>query len=82
MNAILDVRNLSKKYGDFVAVKGISFTIDQGEIFSLLVPNGAGKTTTISLLSTLYTPSGGDALVGGRAITKEAMVLKQRRPRS
>ena len=46
MAAILEVKNLVKKYGDFAAVKGISFDIQDGEIFSLLGPNGAGKTTT------------------------------------
>jgi ABC-2 type transport system ATP-binding protein len=52
MPSILEVQNLVKKYGDFAAVKGISFDIKEGEIFSLLGPNGAGKTTTISMLST------------------------------
>jgi ABC-2 type transport system ATP-binding protein len=49
MSAILEVKNLVKKYADFTAVKGISFDIQAGEIFSLLGPNGAGKTTTISV---------------------------------
>ena len=61
MSAILEVRNLVKNYGDFQAVKGVSFEIEEGEIFSLLGPKGAGKTTTVSMLSTLYTPTSGDA---------------------
>ena len=65
MSAILHVQNLVKNYGDFKAVKGVSFDIEEGEIFSLLGPNGAGKTTTISMLSTLYTPTSGDATIGG-----------------
>ena len=77
MNAILEVRNLVKKYGEFIAVKGISFEIQEGEIFSLLGPNGEGKTTTISMLSTLYAPSSGDAIIGGHSITKEPMAVKQ-----
>lgn len=77
MSAILEVRNLSKKYGDFQAVKDISFEIGEGEIFSLLGPNGAGKTTTISMLSTLYDPSGGDALIGGHSICQNAMAVRQ-----
>jgi len=77
MNAILEVRNLVKKYGEFIAVKGISFEIQAGEIFSLLGPNGAGKTTTISMLSTLYAPTSGDAVIGGHSITKEPMAVKQ-----
>ena len=76
MPAILEVHNLVKKYGDFTAVKGISFDIKEGEVFSLLGPNGAGKTTTISVLSTLYTPSGGDAIVGGHSVSKEPMAVR------
>ena len=76
MPAILEVNNLVKNYGSFNAVKGISFEIMQGEIFSLLGPNGAGKTTTISMLSTLYTPTSGDASICGHSITKEPMAVK------
>ena len=67
MGNILEVQNLVKNYGDFQAVKGVSFNIEEGEIFSLLGPNGAGKTTTISMLSTLYTPTSGDAVIGGHS---------------
>jgi len=77
MTAILQVQNLVKKYGDFTAVNGISFDIKEGEIFSLLGPNGAGKTTTISMLSTLYSPTAGDATIGGHSITKNPMAVKQ-----
>ena len=77
MPNILEVQNIVKKYGDFTAVKGISFDIKEGEIFSLLGPNGAGKTTTISMLSTLYTPTSGDAIIGGHSITKNPMAVKQ-----
>ena len=77
MASILEVQNLVKKYGDFTAVKGISFHIKEGEIFSLLGPNGAGKTTTISMLSTLYTPTSGDATIGSHSITKNPMAVKQ-----
>ena len=77
MPSILEVQNLSKKYGDFTAVKGISFDIEEGEIFSLLGPNGAGKTTTISMLSTLYDPTDGDATIGGHSIRKEPMAVRQ-----
>ncbi|MGB4977673.1 MAG: ATP-binding cassette domain-containing protein, partial [Anaerolineae bacterium] len=51
MSPILEVYDLVKQYGNFTAVKGISFAVQEGEIFSLLGPNGAGKTTTISVLS-------------------------------
>ncbi|MCX6078137.1 MAG: ATP-binding cassette domain-containing protein [Chloroflexi bacterium] len=76
MSAILEVRNLVKNYGDFQAVKGVSFEIEEGEIFSLLGPNGAGKTTTVSMLSTLYTPTSGDASIGGYSITKDPMGVR------
>ena len=74
---ILEVKDLVKQYGDFTAVKGITFDIKEGEIFSLLGPNGAGKTTTISMLSTLFTPTSGDAIIGGHSITREPMSVKQ-----
>ena len=76
MTAILEVKDLVKKYGDFTAVKGISFDIKEGEIFSLLGPNGAGKTTTISMLSTLYAPTSGEATIGGHSVTKEPMAVR------
>jgi ABC-2 type transport system ATP-binding protein len=77
MPPILEVNNLVKKYGEMTAVKGISFDIQQGEIFSLLGPNGAGKTTTISVLSTLYLPTSGDAQIGGFSVTKEPMAVRE-----
>jgi ABC-2 type transport system ATP-binding protein len=76
MAAILEVKNLSKKYGEFTAVQGITFEIAEGEIFSLLGPNGAGKTTTISMLSTLFAPTGGEAAIGGHSVVREAMAVR------
>lgn len=77
MTAILKVRNLVKQYNDFTAVKGISFDIQEGEIFSLLGPNGAGKTTSISVLSTLYTATSGDALICGHSVSKDPMAVRR-----
>ena len=76
MTYILVVKDLVKHYGDFQAVKGVSFNIAEGEIFSLLEPNGAGKTTTISMLSTLYTPTSGDAVIDGHSVTHEPMAVR------
>ncbi|GAB4402674.1 MAG: linearmycin resistance ATP-binding protein LnrL [Anaerolineales bacterium] len=76
MSNILEVNNLVKNYGNFQAVKAISFNIKEGEIFSLLGPNGAGKTTTISMLSTLYAPTSGDATIAGHSITKSPMDVR------
>lgn len=77
MPPILEVKDLAKSYGDFAAVKGISFHIEAGEIFSLLGPNGAGKTTTIAMLSTLYSPTAGEAFIGGHSIVQDPMAVRQ-----
>lgn len=76
MNSIAQISHLVKNYGDVKAVQDISFDIHEGEIFSLLGPNGAGKTTTISMLSTLYTPTSGDATIGGHSVTKDPMAVR------
>jgi len=75
MNAI-QVQNLHKSFGEIKAVQGVSFAVQQGEIFSLLGPNGAGKTTTISMLSTLLRPDEGDALVMGHSVRSQPMAVK------
>jgi ABC-2 type transport system ATP-binding protein len=77
MPPILEVQNLVKKFGDLIAVDGVSFDIQEGEVFSLLGPNGAGKTTTISMLSCLLEPTSGDAIIGGHSITREALEVKR-----
>lgn len=77
MPPILEVQQLVKKYGDFTAVNGIDFAIQEAEIFSLLGPNGAGKTTTISVLSTLYAPTSGDAVVGGHSVAREPLAVRK-----
>ncbi|MCX6087807.1 MAG: ATP-binding cassette domain-containing protein [Caldiserica bacterium] len=76
--ALLEVKELSKGYGNIKAVGGISFEIQKGEIFGLLGPNGAGKTTTISMLSCLIKPDSGDAFVDGCSILKDSMEVKKR----
>lgn len=77
MGPILETKNIKKNYGSIQAVKGISFSINAGEIFSLLGPNGAGKTTTISMLSTLLAPTEGDALIGGFSIKKQPIEVRR-----
>jgi ABC-2 type transport system ATP-binding protein len=57
--SIIEVKNLTKKFDDFVAVDNISFSVEKGEIFAFLGPNGAGKSTTIKMLTTLLSPSEG-----------------------
>jgi ABC-2 type transport system ATP-binding protein len=61
----IDVRNIVKRFGDFTAVKGLSFTVAEGEIFGLLGPNGAGKSTLIRMLTTLLPPTAGTAIING-----------------
>jgi len=71
------VRELKKSYNDIAAVKGVSFTIDRGEIFGFLGPNGAGKTTTISMLCTLLIPTGGRATVNGFDVVKNKLAVRK-----
>lgn len=66
MTAIIEVTDLRKKYGDFTAVDGVSFSVEEGEVFGILGPNGAGKTTTLEMIEGLKTPSGGTILVDGK----------------
>jgi ABC-2 type transport system ATP-binding protein len=68
----IDVRSLVKKFGDFTAVNGVSFTVEDGEIFGLLGPNGAGKSTLIRMLTTLLPPTAGVALVSGFDVVTQA----------
>jgi len=70
-NAI-EVTKLKKQFGDFVAVKEVSFTVETGEIFGLLGPNGAGKTTLIRMMTTLTPPTSGTAEVGGHDVVSDA----------
>jgi len=71
MDAI-DVRGIVKKFGEFTAVNGISFAVEEGEIFGLLGPNGAGKSTLIRMMVTLLPPTAGTALVNGFDVIKQA----------
>ena len=76
MNAI-DVQGIVKKFGDFTAVNGITFAVEDGEIFGLLGPNGAGKSTLIRMLVTLLPPTAGTAIVNGFDIRKQADGVRQ-----
>lgn len=74
----IEVNALTKRFGDFVAVDHISFTIDRGEVFGFLGPNGAGKSTTIRMLSGLLLPSEGSATVDGLDVGTETETLRTR----
>jgi ABC-2 type transport system ATP-binding protein len=71
VNAI-EVQDVVKRFGDFTAVKGITFAVAEGEIFGLLGPNGAGKSTLIRMLTTLLVPTSGRALVNGFDVVKQS----------
>lgn len=73
----MEAINLTKVFGNLVAVKNVSFKIERGVIFSLLGPNGAGKTTTIKMLSTLLKPTSGDAYIAGYSITREPLKVRK-----
>ncbi|KKU79885.1 MAG: ABC transporter related protein [Parcubacteria group bacterium GW2011_GWA2_47_7] len=65
MSKIIEVKNLVKKFKDFVAVDDVSFSVEKGQIFAFLGPNGAGKTTTIKMLTTLLDPTSGSIMLNG-----------------
>lgn len=77
MEKVLEVKELSKQYTKVLAADKVSFDIEKGEIFALIGPNGAGKTTTIRMISTLLTPTSGDALLAGHSIIKDAAKVRE-----
>jgi ABC-2 type transport system ATP-binding protein len=76
MNAI-EISNLSKKFGNFFAVKDVNLTIEEGEIFGLLGPNGAGKSTIMRMISTLLKPTSGNIKINGNLINKNLYKVKK-----
>jgi len=76
--AAIDVRDLSRRFGSFLAVDSLSFQVQQGEIFGFLGANGAGKSTTIRMLCGLLRPSSGTALVGGVDVADDPEAVKRR----
>jgi len=77
VNEVISVKNLTKNYGNFQAVKGISFDVYEGEIFGLLGPNGAGKSTTLEIIETLRQKSGGEVIVAGYNIDNDVNKIKK-----
>ena len=78
MSAIVSVRELRKRYGEIQAVDGVSFEVQQGEVFALLGPNGAGKTTTVEILEGLRSADSGTAIVAGVDVAKDPAGVKER----
>jgi ABC-2 type transport system ATP-binding protein len=77
MPPIIEVQNLTKRYGARVAVDNISFSIEEGAIFGFIGPNGAGKTTTIRILTTLLAPTSGQVCIGGHVISRQPMAVRR-----
>ena len=77
-DAVIDVRDLRKRYGDVNAVDGVTFEVRKGEVFGPRRPNGAGKTTTVEILEGLRTPDGGEVRVLGLDVARDADALKER----
>jgi len=75
--SLIEVDQLTKRYGSMVAVDGLSFSVEAGEIFGFLGPNGAGKTTTIKMLTGLAQPSGGRARLAGFDIVRQPVLAKR-----
>lgn len=76
MTAAIETRDLSRRFGDLVAVRGLTLAVRPGETFALVGPDGAGKTTTMRLLAAILPPSGGDAWVDGHHVLSEAEPVK------
>lgn len=74
---MISVKNLTKYYGDFQALKGISFEIKSGEIVGILGPNGAGKSTTLRILTCYFNPTSGNAIIDGKSILDEENNVKK-----
>jgi ABC-2 type transport system ATP-binding protein len=75
--AAIEVANIVKRYGDFEAVKGVSFSVAEGEIFGLLGPNGAGKSTLIRMMTTLVPITSGRAIVAGHDVVKDSDAVRR-----
>jgi len=76
MTAIIEVSHLVKQFGEHRAVNDVSFTVERGEVFGLLGPNGAGKSTTIKMLTTLLSPTSGQARVNGFDIVHQTTAVR------
>ena len=75
--AAIAVENIVKRYGDFEAVKGITFEVADGEIFGLLGPNGAGKSTLIRMMTTLIPVTSGKAIIAGHDVSREPDAVRR-----
>ena len=77
MNPTVQIRNVTKKFGSFVAVDNLDLSIGKGEFFGFLGPNGAGKTTTIKMITGLYSPTSGSCLINGHDVHRDPVSAKR-----
>ncbi len=77
MTAIIELRDLTKRYGDLLAVDSLNLSIEEGAVFGFIGPNGAGKTTTMRILTTLLRPTEGEARIGGHSVTAEPQAVRR-----
>ena len=77
MEVAVEVKDLTKRYGDLIAVNSVSFAIEEGEIFGILGPNGAGKTTTIEMIEGLRKPDGGSIKVCNIGVVRNVNRVKE-----
>ena len=74
---MLEVKNLEKRFGDFLAVKGVSFSVKEGEVLGFLGPNGAGKSTTMRMITGFLPPTSGTAVINGHDIVSDPIAAKR-----
>jgi ABC-2 type transport system ATP-binding protein len=74
---MIEIKNVTKKFGDFTAVDNVSLTVNRGEVFAFLGPNGAGKTTTIKMLTTLLHPTSGEIFLDGHNVTENPSATRR-----
>ena len=77
MNKILEIKNLTKYYGNTLGVKDLSLSLNEGEIFGFIGPNGAGKSTTIRCIMNLINKTNGTILLNNEELTKDSIHLKE-----
>jgi ABC-2 type transport system ATP-binding protein len=77
MAAIIELNDLTKRYGDLIAVDSLTLAIEEGAVFGFIGPNGAGKTTTMRILTTLLRPTAGEARVAGHSVTTDPVTVRR-----